>query len=57
MSRISFYIGQLQADYAIAKSDGKAHVLIFGDKNFHAKGLASRRHARKSFATEVSTAR
>jgi ribose transport system substrate-binding protein len=32
---ISFYhSGQLQADYAIAKSDGKAHVLILGDNEF-----------------------
>jgi ribose transport system substrate-binding protein len=32
---ISFYhSGQLQADYAIAKSGGKAHVLILGDNEF-----------------------
>lgn len=32
---ISFYhSGQLQADYAIAASGGKAHVLIFGDNEF-----------------------
>ena len=32
---ISFYhSGQLQADYAIVKSDGKAHVLILGDNEF-----------------------
>jgi ABC-type sugar transport system substrate-binding protein len=32
---ISFYhSGQLQADEAIAKLDGKAHVLIFGDNEF-----------------------
>ncbi len=32
---ISFYhSGQLQADYAIAHSGGKAHVLIFGDNEF-----------------------
>lgn len=32
---ISFYhSGQLQADYAIAKSNGKAHVLILGDNEF-----------------------
>ena len=32
---ISFYhSGQIQADYAIASSGGKAHVLIFGDNEF-----------------------
>ncbi len=32
---ISFYhSGQIQADYAIAASGGKAHVLIFGDNEF-----------------------
>lgn len=32
---ISFYhSGQLQADYAIVKSGGKAHVLILGDNEF-----------------------
>ncbi len=32
---ISFYhSGQLQADYAIAQSGGKAHVLILGDNEF-----------------------
>jgi ribose transport system substrate-binding protein len=29
-----FHSGQLQADYAIAKSGGKAHVLILGDNEF-----------------------
>lgn len=35
---ISFYqSGQLQADYVIAKSNGKANVLIFGDNEFPAE--------------------
>ena len=29
-----FHSGELQADYAIAKSEGKAHVLILGDNEF-----------------------
>lgn len=35
---ISFYqSGQLQADYVIAKSNGKANVLVFGDNEFPAE--------------------
>ena len=46
---ISFYhSGQLQADYAIVKSGGKAHVLILGTTNFPVKSPASKACSRNS---------